>query len=63
MEGAKRERNQLMDAWNLWTAEHNGCDYLLTTDYRLIRSINSRKVDTALKIVTPTEFLKVYDGS
>jgi hypothetical protein len=56
----KRERNQLMDAWHLWSADHNHCEYFLTMDYTLIRSVGSRKNDSKLRVVAPTQFLDEF---
>jgi hypothetical protein len=33
----KINRNQLLDAFHLWCAEHNECEYFLTLDFKLIR--------------------------
>jgi hypothetical protein len=57
VKGSKKELNQLMDAWNLWSAEHNECDFFLTVDYKLIRSVNSRNIESNLELITPTEFI------
>ncbi len=58
--GTKRERNQLMDAWHLWSADHNHCEYFLTMDYRLISSIHSRKHERPLRVVAPAQFLEEF---
>ena len=38
---AKKRASQLMDAWHLWCAEHNACDYFLTMDAKLIRLVGA----------------------
>jgi len=58
--GTKRERNQLMDAWHLWSGDHNHCDYFLTMDYRLIESVRARKCTSPMRIVAPTQFLEEF---
>lgn len=56
-----RETNQLMDAWHLWTAEHNNCDYFITADQKMIKSNKSRKITTEMAIVSPTEFIEALN--
>jgi len=58
--GAPGERSQLMDAWNLWSADHNHCDYFLTMDYKLIKSVASRKHSSTLRLVSPSIFLAEF---
>jgi predicted nucleic acid-binding protein len=56
----KREinENQLLDAWHLWCAEYNKCDYFLTMDYKLKRIIdNSRNFFIDVKVITPQKLL------
>ena len=55
---SRKEKNQLMDAWNLWTAEHNHCEYFLTMDYKFISSIASRKFKHKLRICPPGQLVK-----
>lgn len=46
--------NQLLDAWHLWCAEYNKCDYFLTIDCKLKRIIdNSKNFFMDVKVVTP----------
>ena len=46
-----------MDAWNLWTAEHNHFEYFLTMDYKLIKSIASRNIKHELRICAPNQLV------
>ena len=55
--GTKAEKNQLLDAFYLWTAEHNRCDYFLTMDYKLIATIARSGLESRLRLIAPTEFL------
>ena len=59
----KRNRNQLLDAFHVWCAEHNQCDYMLTLDFKLIRVIeNNRKNKPLVKVVRPSELLEKFEG-
>jgi hypothetical protein len=57
---SNNERNQLMDAWHLWSADHNHCEYFLTMDSKLIRSVASRRRKSQLRLVTPSQFLAEF---
>ncbi|MDW3182312.1 hypothetical protein [Roseobacter sp.] len=58
-QGANKElnRNQLLDAFHIWCAEFNYCDFFLSVDYKLARSLQNSSVKT-LRVVTPKEMLK-----
>lgn len=43
-------QKQLVDAFHIWCAEHNHCDYFLTLDYKLIKMVESHY----LKPIKPT---------
>lgn len=52
-------RNQLLDAFHIWCAEHNGCDFYLTLDFKLMKHLNNQskyKIET--KLFRPSELLK-----
>jgi len=52
-------QNQLLDAFHVWCAEHNKCDYFLTLDYCLIRVVTAHKHHPpSTKLVCPSELLK-----
>jgi hypothetical protein len=56
---AKYNLNQLLDAFYIWCAEHNCCDYLLTLDFKLIRVIkNTKGHNVQVKLVRPSELLR-----
>ena len=51
----KYSRNQLLDAWHIWCAEHNQCNYFLSMDFKLIRMIsNNKRWESTLKIAPPS---------
>ncbi|NOT60254.1 MAG: hypothetical protein HOP19_08515 [Acidobacteria bacterium] len=55
---SKKYLQQLRDAFYIWCAEHNNCDYFLTLDFKLIKMINSNKRHTtSVKLVKPSELL------
>ena len=53
----KLNRNQLLDAFHLWCAEHNGCDYFLTLDFKLIRVVGKQKGRFLSEVVKPSELM------
>ncbi|OGP41631.1 MAG: hypothetical protein A2090_06470 [Deltaproteobacteria bacterium GWD2_42_10] len=57
-QGAKKlNRNQLLDAFHIWCAEHNKCDYFLTLDFKLVNVIRRQKGATLSELVTPSELM------
>jgi hypothetical protein len=57
-QGAKpANRNQLLDAFHLWCAEHNGSDYFLTLDFKLASVIERSKKKPSVPVVRPSELL------
>lgn len=55
----KSNENQLIDAWNIWCAEHSQCQFLLTMDFKLIRMINAnKKLESSVSLVTPSALLR-----
>ena len=52
----KLNRNQLLDAFHIWCAEHNGCDFFLTLDFKLIKVVSHSHKPT-IKLVRPSELL------
>jgi len=51
--------NQLRDAFFLWCAEYNNCEYLLTMDFKFIRMIErDKKHNVQVKVVRPSELLE-----
>lgn len=51
-------KNQLLDAFHLWCAEHNSCEFLLTLDFKLIRVVASSRIATPVRLVKPSELLR-----
>lgn len=59
-----RNFNQMLDAFFLWCAEYEKCDYFLTLDFRLIRMvISSPKAPKGVKMAKPSEILKAIEQS
>jgi hypothetical protein len=55
----KLNRNQLLDAFHIWCAEHNKCSHFLTLDLKLINLMKSHAADINLSFVTPSEMIKI----
>lgn len=56
----KRNKNQLLDAFHLWCAEHAECDYFLTLDLKLIKMVSTNtKRSVNIKVVHPSELAEV----
>ena len=53
----KWNQNQLLDAFHLWCAEYNKCDYFLTLDFKLIRVLRNNKTHPYIELVKPSELL------
>jgi hypothetical protein len=51
-------RNQLLDAFHLWCAEYNHCDYFLTLDFNLSKIANKQKRRFPTEIVKPSELIE-----
>jgi len=50
--------NQMRDAFYVWCAEHNECDFLLTLDFKLIRMLrNNTRDNLQVALVKPSELL------
>lgn len=55
----KANRNQLLDAFHIWCAEQNQCDYFLTLDFKLIDyTKNQKKYKPKILLVYPSELIK-----
>ena len=57
-------RNQLLDAFHLWCAEHACCDFFLTAEAEKLNRMMSQKKNFSYEpsIVSPSELLSVLDG-
>jgi hypothetical protein len=53
----KLNRNQLLDAFHIWCAEHNGCEFLLTLDFKLIKVLSLSPTKSTVRVVRPSELL------
>lgn len=53
----KLNPNQLLDAFHIWCAEHNGCEYFLTLDFKLIKVLRLSQVQSNVQFVRPSELL------
>lgn len=59
-----RNQNQLMDAFQLWCAEHGNCEYFLTLDFKLIKMVEANKsIPVHTRLVRPSDLLKVFDST
>lgn len=54
----KLNRNQLLDAFHIWCAEFNKCDYFLTLDFKLFNVLCKQKRHPLVEIVKPSELVK-----
>lgn len=55
--GTNYNLNQLRDAFYIWCAEHNKCDYLLTLDFKLTKMVSKCKHRTNVQVLKPSELL------
>ena len=53
----KLNRNQLLDAFHLWCAEHNCCSFFLTLDFKLLKVLRKGKNQPNVRAVKPSELL------
>lgn len=53
----KLDRNQLLDAFHIWCAEYNGCEFFLTLDFKLIKVLSKSKAKSTVRVVLPSELL------
>ena len=56
------QRNQLLDAFHIWCAEHNRCDFFLSLDFKLQKVAALAKHKPFVRIVTPSELLNAIEG-
>jgi hypothetical protein len=54
--------NQLLDAFAIWCAEHNHCDFFLTLDKTLIKHLRRQKRWLNTSIVWPSELLRLIEN-
>lgn len=53
--------NQLLDAFHLWCAEHNACDFFLTLDFKLIKLLDKSPNKPIVKAVQPSQLLGLIE--
>lgn len=51
--------NQLLDAFHLWCAESNRCEFFLTLDFRLEKVVRRSKKKLSVQVVCPSELLGI----
>ena len=51
-------KRQLLDAFHLWCAEHNECEFFLTLDFKLIKVLRSGRHQSSVQAVKPSELLQ-----
>ena len=54
----KLNRNQLLDAFHIWCAEHNKCDYFLALDLKLLKVIRRQNRHPLVEVVKPSELIE-----
>jgi hypothetical protein len=54
----KLNRNQLLDAFHIWCAEYNRCDYFLTLDFKLLSMLRKQNRHSLVELVKPSEFVE-----
>jgi len=58
----KIQMNQMLDAFALWCAEHNGCSGFLTLDFKLARVVRSDpKARIKIPIMRPSELISLIN--
>jgi hypothetical protein len=56
-------RNQLLDAFHLWCAEHNKCDFFLTLDFKLLNVLARSRLQRKVRAVKPSELHRAIEDS
>lgn len=55
--------NQVVDAYTVWCAEHNQCNYFLTLDFGLIRIWENAQVGASrIQLMIPSQLLAVLEN-
>ena len=53
--------NQLLDAFHLWCAEHNGCEFFLTLDFKVIKVLRLSTKTSSVQAVRPSELIRLLE--
>jgi hypothetical protein len=56
-QGNNVNRNQLLDAFHLWCAEHHDCDYFLSLDFKLAHMMTNSGKKLRCRVARPSELL------
>jgi len=56
-QGRAYNRNQVLDAFHLWCAEHSSCDFFLTLDFKLAKVIERAKRKPMVPVLRPSQLL------
>jgi hypothetical protein len=51
--------NQLLDAFHLWCAEHNDCEFFLTLDFKAIKVLHSSPSKSPVQAVRPSVLISL----
>lgn len=49
--------NQLLDAFHLWSAEHSGCEFFLTLDFKAIKVLELCRNKSSVRAARPSELI------
>lgn len=52
-----RNQRQLLDAFHLWCAEHNRCEFFLTLDFKLIKVLHASRHQSSVRAIEPSQLL------
>jgi hypothetical protein len=53
--------NQLLDAFHLWSAEHNDCEFFLTLDFKAIKVLRLSTRKSLVQAVRPSELISLLE--
>lgn len=53
--------NQLLDAFHLWCAEHNNCEFFLTLDFKVIKVLGLSPKKSTVQTVRPSQLLSLLE--
>ncbi|OGQ52593.1 MAG: hypothetical protein A3J24_02885 [Deltaproteobacteria bacterium RIFCSPLOWO2_02_FULL_53_8] len=53
--------NQLLDAFHLWCAEHNDCEFFLTLDFTVIKVLGLSPKKSTVQAARPSQLLSILE--
>lgn len=56
-----RNHNQLLDAFHIWCAEYNDCEFFLTLDFKIIRVLDLSPRKSTAQAVRPSQLLNLFE--